>query len=128
MENILQSWSAGLLREARCCSAAEAVYDRCLHSSVGRPPLEAGAHRAGLHQGLCSFIIFLHSIIYLCYTYILFTNLAQDSVLGARGELLYTIEMDVVSTRYHIMLSTDTSSQTIIVFMDFKRADKETEL
>ena len=62
---MLQSWSSGLLREARCCSAAEAVQDRCLHSSVGRPPLEAGAHRAGLYQGLYLFIIYLHSIIYL---------------------------------------------------------------
>ena len=48
-----------------------------------------------------------------CNAYILFTNLVQDSVFGARGELLYTIEMDVVSTqtRYYIMLSSDTSSQ-----------------
>ena len=71
-----------------------------------------------IYQGLDIFIHYIFTSYYLsmyCNAYILFTNLVQDSVLGARGELLYTIEMDVVSTqtRYYIMLSSDTSSQRL---------------
>ena len=68
--HFIQSRSSGLLREARCCLAAEAVQDRCLHSSVVWPPLEARAHRAGVHISGFRYIYSLY-IYNLLFIYVL---------------------------------------------------------